>query len=272
MRCNSISVKTPEKTEAKLYTYFPENFPEIDMQRKRPVVVICPGGGYEFTSDREAEAVALRFTAMGYHACVLRYSVAPAEFPQALCELAWCVAYLRRNAEEYGIVRDKIIVSGFSAGGHLAASLGVFWNASWLKEAAALTNEEMRPNGLVLSYPVITSGCFAHGSSFDFLMGKKAGTELKEYLSLEKQVGKDTPPAFIWHTAMDKTVPVQNSMLFAGALIENQISVELHVFPEGDHGLSLADRETQIAENGFGVQPECQIWIQMAGRWIANLH
>ena len=82
----------------------------------KPAVILCPGGGYEFTSDREAEAVAVQYIARGFHACVLRYSVAPAEFPQSLCELAWSVAYLREHAKEYGIKPDKIIVSGFSAG------------------------------------------------------------------------------------------------------------------------------------------------------------
>ena len=132
MKYNIIPVQTPKATDARLYTYILDNFEEIDSNRTRPLVLICPGGGYEFTSDREAEAVAVQYIARGFHACGLRYSVAPAEFPQSLCELAWSVAYLREHAKEYGIKPDKIIVSGFSAGGHLAASLGVFWDKDWL--------------------------------------------------------------------------------------------------------------------------------------------
>lgn len=116
MKYNIIPVQTPKETDARLYTYILDNFEEIDSNRTRPLVLICPGGGYEFTSDREAEAVAVQYIARGFHACVLRYSVAPAEFPQSLCELAWSVAYLREHAKEYGIKPDKIIVSGFSAG------------------------------------------------------------------------------------------------------------------------------------------------------------
>ena len=115
---------------ANLFTYFLDNSPEIDLGRKRPVVLICPGGGYQMTSDREAEALAVKFMSMGYHAAILRYSVAPARFPEALQQLATAVAMLRENAEKWHIDTDKIVVQGSSAGGHLAASLGVFWNKS----------------------------------------------------------------------------------------------------------------------------------------------
>lgn len=118
----------------------------------RPLVLICPGGGYEFTFDRKAEAIAVQYIARGFHACVLRYSVVPAKFPQSLYELAWSVAYLRKHAAEYGIKPDKIIVAGFSAGGHLAASLGVFWDKDWLAKETELSAEQMKPNGLLLSY------------------------------------------------------------------------------------------------------------------------
>ena len=139
----------------------------------RPLVLICPGGGYEFTFDRKAEAIAVQYIARGFHACVLRYSVVPAKFPQSLYELAWSVAYLRKHAAEYGIKPDKIIVAGFSAGGHLAASLGVFWDKDWLAKETELSAEQMKPNGLLLSYPVIASGKYAYRSSIENLMRKK---------------------------------------------------------------------------------------------------
>ncbi|HCR72898.1 MAG TPA: acetylesterase, partial [Ruminococcus sp.] len=108
MKYNIVPVQTSKSTDARLYTYILDNYEEIDSSRTRPLVLICPGGGYEFTSDREAEAVAIQYIARGFHACVLRYSVAPAEFPQSLYELAWSVAYLRKHAAEYGIRPDKI--------------------------------------------------------------------------------------------------------------------------------------------------------------------
>ena len=224
MKYNIIPVQTPKATDARLYTYILDNFEEIDSNRTRPLVLICPGGGYEFTSDREAEAVAVQYIARGFHAC-----------------------------------------------GHLAASLGVFWDKDWLAKETGLTAEQMRPNGLLLSYPVITSGTYAHHGSIENLMGTKKSKELEELLSLEHQVGKQVPPVFIWHTLTDQSVPIQNTLMFTETLVKNQVSVEAHIFPEGLHGLSLANEETQITETGFGIQKRCQDWITLAGKWVADL-
>ena len=116
-------------------------------------MLICPGGGYHFRSDREASRVALRMCGMGFHACVLRYSIAPETFPTALWELASSVAWLREHAEEYHIDEKKIVVCGFSAGAHLAGSIGVFWNREFLSELTGFSAEQMRPDRLILSYP-----------------------------------------------------------------------------------------------------------------------
>ena len=146
--------------------------------KERPLVLVCPGGGYEFTSDREAEIVALQFNAMGYHTAVLRYSCTPAVFPTAVLELSKAVAYFREHAGEYCIDPERIAVLGFSAGGHLAASLSVFWNTEWFakirkENGVDLTAQQIRPDGLILAYPVITSGEHAHRDSFDKLLGEK---------------------------------------------------------------------------------------------------
>lgn len=271
MKHEKITIQTKNSTQAKLYTYFMDNYEEIDINRTRPIVIICPGGGYEITSDREAEAIAVQYMAMGFHACVVRYSVQPVEFPQALCELAWRIAYLREHSSQYGINKEKILVTGFSAGGHLAASIGVFWQEEWLQKETGISKELMRPNGLILCYPVITSGKYAHRSSFTFLMGKKYNDELNSLLSLENQVSSDVPPVFIWHTLTDQTVPVENTFLFVEALRKKKVSVEMHIFPKGEHGLSLANEETQSKENGFGIEKCCQCWIELAGKWIRNL-
>ena len=258
--------------KADLFTYFLDNSPEMDMKRKRPVVLICPGGGYHMTSDREAEAIALKFVGMGYHAAVLRYSVEPALFPEALLQLAKAVALLRENAEKWHIDTHKIVVQGSSAGGHLAASLGVFWKKPFISEALGVDAEMVRPNGLMLSYPVITSGEKAHQGSFECLLGDDYKNEEKrKAFSLEKCVTKDTPPTFLWHTAPDDTVPVENSLLFFQALHALDILAELHIYPVGSHGLGLATEETMRAEDGYGVQEECQSWIGLAGDWMKYL-
>ena len=106
-------------TPVYLYTYAMEESPELPNSKKRPAVVICPGGGYEFKSDREAEIVAMRYLAAGMQAFVLQYSVAPSRYPCALLELATAVAYIRTHAKEYFVDSEKIVIAGFSAGGHL---------------------------------------------------------------------------------------------------------------------------------------------------------
>ena len=252
--------------DTKLYTYFLDNSNEINPGGIRPVIVMCPGGGYAMTSDREAEALAIQFMAMGYHAAILRYSCAPAVYPAALTELASVISILRNNAEKWHINKDKIIVQGSSAGGHLAASYGVFWKEPFLAEAVHADTEQLRPNGLILNYPVITSGPFAHRESFQNLLGERYG-ELVEKMSLEKQVTEDTPKTFIWHTFPDDCVPVENSLLFVMALKEKNIPVEFHLYPVGGHGLGLATKET-ACPNGYGVQKECQSWIPLVKTWL----
>jgi acetyl esterase/lipase len=254
--------------DTKLYTYILDNSPDIRPDGVRPIVVICPGGGYSMTSDREAEALAVKIMAMGSHAAILRYSCAPSVYPTALKELATVVSLLRKNAEKWHIDKDKIIVQGSSAGGHLAASYGVFWKEPFLAEEINESTEQLKPNGLILSYPVITSGPFAHRESFQNLLGERY-EELIEKMSLEKQVSVDTPKTFIWHTFPDDCVPVENSLLFVMALRERNIPTEFHMYPVGGHGLGLATEET-ACPNGYGIQKECQSWISLLETWLKN--
>ena len=252
--------------------YLPDNTPEIDTERKRPTVLICPGGAYGRTSDREAEPVALKFAAEDCNAIVVRYSCAPSRFPSQLLELSYAVAMVRENAEEWNIDTDKIVVAGFSAGGHLAASFGMFWNKDFVKEYFGYKGGENKPNGMILGYPVITSGEYAHRYSFELLLGEKANdAEMLELVSLEKQVSEDTPRAFIWHTNEDGSVPAENSYLLAAAMKEKGIRSEMHIFPNGWHGLSLCN-DTVFGPGQYkGQFDECQAWFNMAVRWLKNL-
>ena len=239
------------KETADLYTYFLDNSIEMNINRKRPVVVICPGGGYTMTSDREAEPIAMQYLAKGYHAVILRYSVEPARYPLALLQLAKSVAFLRENAAEFHIDTNKIVIQGFSAGGHLAASLGVFWKKNFIAETLGIDSEMVKPNGMILSYPVITSGEFAHTGSFECLLGEDYNDlDKRKEQSLEFQVSRDTPPTFLWHTVTDDCVPVENSLLFFNALRKLEIPVEMHLYPVGGHGLSLANEETSYEDGG----------------------
>jgi len=257
---------------AKLQTYIIDSSEQMKYN-KRPLVLICPGGGYGFVSDREAEVMALQFTAMGYHAAVLTYSTYPVRYPAQILEVAQAWRLIRENAEAWNVLSDKIVILGCSAGGHLAASYSLFCGEDFVTKSVGMTADKLRPAGMILCYPVITSGEFSHRDSFSTLLGSDydslVGTELLEKVSLEKQVTEKTPPAFIWHTYTDNVVPVENSLLFATALRKHNVNCELHIFPDGGHGLGLASELSQDS-NGWGVQEECKIWIRLAEVWLKN--
>ena len=263
------NVTAPDGASAPLTLYLWDNSAELDDGLLRPLVLLCPGGGYAMTSDREAEGMALRFVAMGVHAAVLRYSVAPARFPTALHQLARSVELIRALAAEWYVDPERIVVQGSSAGGHLAGSLGVFWNADFLARDLGTPAELRKPNGLILSYPVITSGPFAHRGSFQNLLGERE-SELSDFLSLEHQVGPQVPPVFLWHTFTDQSVPVENSLLLLSALRQAGVSTEFHLFPVGRHGLGTAGPLTAGRDNA-GLQPECAVWMDLAETWLHNL-
>jgi len=247
--------------QAELTIYARDNSPEIDPARRYPAVLICPGGGYGMCSDREAEPVALPFLAAGCTAAVLRYSVAPARHPTQLHEAAAAMAYLREHADEFHIDPARIFVCGFSAGGHLAAMLGCLWHETPQGELA-------RPTGIILSYPVISGGKYAHRGSFENLTGGDAA--LTEALSLEKRVDERTAPAFIWTTADDGAVPAMNSILMAQALAEKKIPYALHIFPQGVHGLSMADELTAPAGCAAMVNSHAAQWFSLAVEWVGQ--
>ena len=249
-------------------------------ERKRPLVLVIPGGSYNHFGEREREPVAVRMNALGFHAAVLCYSIAPMRFPDALTDLANAVALIRKNAEEWGVDPSKIILCGFSAGGHLAASLGAFWNSSFLKDYVNHTSEEIRPNYLCLSYPVITADeKYCHEESIQNVIGsisKEAGekickslghTSMRDVVSIEKNVTKDFPPSFIWHTLQDEAVPAKNTLLLADALYEKGIDCEYHLFNRGKHALSLANEESAKAD-GSHIEKECAVWPELFINWL----
>lgn len=253
--------------EPTLVPYVSAVSPEIG-RRWRPAVVVCPGGAYANLSDREADCVALRYQAFGMQSFVLRYSVGGRRHPTALLELAAAVAHIRANAEALDVDPQRILVCGFSAGGHLAANLGTDWHLPWLADAFG-DPEAIRPNGLILGYPVITSGALTHGETISQLLGRAPTPKQRERVSLELRVTDRTPPAFLWHAADDQAVPAANSLLFAQALLAQGTACELHIFPSGGHGLSLADTCSAAAENQ--INDDCAQWFGLSLRWIGSL-
>ena len=265
----------PDRPHITLTAYVSENSPELRNLKKKAVLVL-PGGGYYMTSDREAEPVAKAFFAAGMNAFILRYSVKEEAVGYApLLDAAAAMKYIRDHADEWNIDKDKIVVCGFSAGGHLAASLGTLWKLDIVSKTLGCDNSYIKPNGMILGYPVITSGEKGHQGSILRLAdadNKKNKTLTQEELdrfSIEKHVDSDTCPAFVWHTAEDDGVPVENALYMCEALADKKIPFELHVFPYGAHGLSLATEE--VAPNDSMVMPYVARWIDMALNWINEI-
>lgn len=234
-------------------------------EREIPAVVVCPGGGYGFVSDREAEPVAKEYFNAGYHVFILTYSVlekAAGFYP--LCQLAATVAHIRKYAKEWTVKADKIAVCGFSAGGHLACSLGTLYNEEkflkvWNRE------DKIRPDAMILGYPVILSNELTHVPSIENVSGAKKGSEEYAWFGLDKHVDETTPPAFLWHTAQDGLVPVENSLSFAAALSGKKVPFELHVLPQGGHGMSVCTKEVGTA-NPYNAR-----WMEWSIAWLNRL-
>ncbi len=243
--------------------------PEITNKR-RPAMVVFPGGGYEMTSDREAEPIASAYFAAGYNTFTVRYIVGEkAKINNPLYDAAAAIAFVRSNAEEFCVDPDRIAVIGFSAGGHLAGYISTAWHRSDIAEKLGIDNELCKPNAAILSYPVITNNVPTHKGSFDSLLGGDRTEELNNTANLDMLVDGRTCPCFVWHTATDTCVPAANSLAFARALIDNGIECELHIFPMGCHGLGRATAET--APDGMEDiyhLPYVARWMEWSLTWL----
>ena len=227
---------------AVLTAYIQNDTPRIKNSSRRPAVLVLPGGGYEFISETEDEPVALAYAAAGFQAFTLEYSVGKTGvFPVPETEVMQALAAIRARAAEWFTDTDKIALVGFSAGGHLAASVGVHWIRKELAEAAGVAAEEGRPNALVLVYPCISAGEYGY-PGISSVHGRDLTTEEKALLNVQNYVGAHTPPAYLCHTAEDTCVPAMNSLLFAEALAKNKIPFEVRIFKDGPHGMSLGTR------------------------------
>lgn len=246
--------------------YLPYNMPEMGRQnKKRPCMVICPGGGYCMCSERESEPVALQFLAQGFNAFVITYSTASHQFPTQLREVAALMEIIYENADSWNCNTSKIAIMGFSAGGHLAAHYSTAYDCEEVREVFP---ESKAVNASVLCYPVITADpAHAHLGSFYNLLGKQEITQQDvEKYSCDRLVKENTPPAFIWHTAADNAVPVMNSLLYASALSKYKIPFELHIYPYGWHGLSTADYLTN--DNINEKIDHVAAWVGCACKWL----
>lgn len=236
---------------------------------KRPAVVVCPGGAYMACCSREADPVAFQYMAQGYNAFVLEYATKEkAVFPNSLMDLCAAMKLIRENADDWGVIEDQIAVLGFSAGGHLAASLGVYWNDPEIMEKSGCKNGENKPNALILIYPVISTSWIENGDGLPRIIGNNDWDSTYKKLNLQTAVTKDTPQTFLCHTVRDRAVPVYDSIKFATALLDAGVPCELHVFPNGDHGLVLGKAHA----NPNGEDESFAQWVNLSVRWLNRLY
>lgn len=251
----------------RLLCWIPETPAAVSTCRRRPAVLILPGGAYRHTSPREAEPVALRFAAEGYAAFVLHYSCAPSRFPTALREAAMAMRCIRDMADTYGIDPHMVAALGFSAGGHLCGSLGTLYDSSDVADLGS--PEQLRPDGLALCYPVAVSWGDTHEESFENISG--GDERLRKRLSLEELVRPDMPPVFLWHTRDDASVPCRNSLILAQALDAAGVDFALHVYRHGPHGLSTADAMAYPSQAVPEVSWDVPGWVHAAIRFFREI-
>ncbi len=212
----------------------------------KTAVLVCPGGGYEFRAEHEGKDIALWLNAVGISAFVLEYRVYPYRAPAPGADVQRAMRLARREGQKRGI--EKIGVMGFSAGGHLAATLSVHYGHTFYEKTDTTDEVSARPDFSVLCYPVIDMLEYRHEGSRCNLLGNTPERAQTEFYCLHMQVSDDTPPAFIWHTAEDSSVPVENSMLYALALSRHKIPYELHIYPHGSHGMGLAEEHPHVKQ------------------------
>lgn len=256
----------PEGAAGYLTTYLPDGT-HLAPGTTRPAMLVIAGGGYEICSEREMEPIALHFTANGYHAFTLQYSLAPLSYPTPLLEACMAMLYIRECAAAEGISADHVGVIGFSAGGHLAGMLSNLYAAPEIRAALGNAADRCRPDATVYAYPVVLSGQYAHKGSLRCISG--GDEQLAERLSIDKCITPDSPPAFIWSTVTDGCVPAENSLQLALACKAAGVPFEFHLFENGCHGLSLATEETAVASD-FLVRPAISVWFDLMLTWLSS--
>ena len=255
---NMMHISIPGHPEATLEGFLLDCEITLGQEPFRPAIVVCPGGGYAYCSPREAEPVALRYAAAGFHAFILRYSTGwnAADF-SPLQEINWVIAHLRRNAVQWHIDPEKIVTCGFSAGGHLALAAGLL--------------AENKPNAMILGYPAVNIPNYP-GVNFmlQLLTGRKEVTdEDSRYFSLENHITKDSPPVFLAATAEDMltgygALPVAQKYSSLG------LGYELHIFQHGPHGYSLADATSADGSSRYLNAAFAQ-WHGLSVAWLHKL-
>lgn len=264
------SVTYGHSSSAQLTMYLQDNVREQSLER--PAVVICPGGGYEYTSKREGEPIALAFLQAGYQAFVLDYTVLDNHEEQtllsySLMDVAHSVAYIRSHASSFMIDPDNITLLGCSAGGHLSAIYSNRCMSASFQSSLSYTKADIAVQQVILCYPVID---MTLGWPYEEAYRNRI-TSTPSLWKAQDLVHEHTPPTFLWHTATDASVPVINTYVYAQALAQFQIDHECHIFHQGKHGLSLATKQSAKSDLPEEVNAHASNWLPLALAWLAEV-
>lgn len=287
-----------QREDVTLTTYILQDSPELLAGKKRPAIIICPGGGYFNCSDREAEPVALKFASMGYHAFVLRYStycegsgVFPdimngievnrnSQYPNAMREIGKSMLIIREHAEEWLVDTDRIAVCGFSAGAHNTAMYATHWQEDVISQYFKEEKEKFRPAAVILGYTLSDyiymrdvmkdygpmDKAFFKASIIAYLGKEDPSEEELDKVSPARHISEYTPPTFLWATSEDTLVPVQHTIRMSYALAEKKVPFEMHIFEKGPHGLALSTQAS--AESMSQIYPDAAKWADLACCWL----
>lgn len=232
-----------------------------DGEQPTSAVIVFPGGGYGMRAEHERTPIAQWLRSLGINAFILDYRVAPYRNPVPLQDALRAIRTVRANHRRLGVDPERIGILGFSAGGHLAATASTHFEPGNLASPDPVEQVSSRPDAAILCYPVVTFGDGRHSGSMINLLGDNPDEALVRSLSNETQVTGETPPTFIWHTADDEAVPVENALLYASALARHQVPFDLHVYEHGRHGLGLAADDPHVSQ----WVPACASWLRQRG-------
>lgn len=286
----------PGRPDVTLTAYVLADSPELLDGKRRPAVLICPGGAYLTCSDREAEPVALRFAAMGYHAFVLRYSTyfegRPGPFPlpaslevnpnslhpAPMRDIGKAFLTMRAHADAWRVDMDRIALCGFSAGAHNCAMYAVYWHNAVIHAFFGEDPAAFRPAAAILGYGISDyhlmfgaikdpfAQTLSDAASIAFLGTTTPSAVLLDAVSPALHVSQHTPPTFLWATAADELVPVENTTRMANALARAGAPFEVHIFERGPHGLSLADQASSSSH--LELDADAAQWMKLAEAWL----
>lgn len=236
-------------------------FYEAHEKRSDGAIVIFPGGAYAGLAEHEGRGYAEFLQTIGINSFVVEYRVCPNYFPLPLLDARRAIRYVRYNAEKYGISPDKIAVMGSSAGGHLTAMVSTYTEAVEGEDVDEIDKVDFLPNAQILCYPVVCNpkSGVSHEGSYRNLLGERYD-ELMEKVDPTLNANEKTPAAFIWHTSLDEAANAINSYRYAAALREHNVPVEMHIFPEGRHGLGVAPDFPHVAQ-----------WTVLLKNWLSYI-